>query len=66
MAYTLKIEGKEEIKELNGKKTIKDLLNELELSNESIVTKKNGEVVVEDEIIEDNDTIQLIRIIYGG
>lgn len=46
--------------------TIKDLLNDLELSAQTIVSKQNGELVIEDSVIEEDDEIQLVQIIYGG
>ena len=46
--------------------SIRDLLNDLELSPQTIVSKQNGELVIEDTIIEDGDEIQLVQIIYGG
>ena len=46
--------------------SIKDLLDELELSSQTVVSKQNGELVIEDTIIENDDEIQLVQIIYGG
>ncbi len=46
--------------------TINDLLNQLNLSAQTIVSKQNGELVIEDTVIEDGDEIQLVQIIYGG
>ncbi|MEE0902745.1 MAG: MoaD/ThiS family protein [Methanobrevibacter sp.] len=46
--------------------TIKDLLKELELSPQTIVSKQNGELVIEDTVIQEDDEIQLVQIIYGG
>ena len=46
--------------------TIKDLLNDLELSSQTIVPKQNGELVFEESEIHDDDEIRLIQIIYGG
>ncbi|WP_407410271.1 MoaD/ThiS family protein [Methanobrevibacter sp.] len=46
--------------------TIKDLLKELELSPQTIVSKQNGELVIEDTVIQEGDEIQLVQIIYGG
>ena len=63
----LKFKDLEEQREIpNENYTIKDLLNELELSAQTIVSKQNGELVIEDTIIEDGDEIQLVQIIYGG
>ena len=46
--------------------TIKDLLNDLELSSQTFVPKQNGELVIEESEIRDDDEIQLVQIIYGG
>ena len=34
--------------------------------SETMVSKKNGEIVIEEETIEDGDEIEFIQIIYGG
>lgn len=67
MTFTLIYKNLNEKRELpNDNYTIKDLLNELELSAQTIVSKQNGELVIEDTVIEDDDEIQLVQIIYGG
>lgn len=66
MSFTLKIKDNIEEKELDGDLTIKELLDDLDLSSETMVTKKNGEIVIEEETIEDGDEIEFIQIIYGG
>ena len=66
MSFTLKIKDKVEERELDGELTIKDLLDNLELSSETMVSKKNGEIVIDEEKIEDGDEIEFIQIIYGG
>ena len=66
MSFTLKIKDKIEERELDGELTIKDLLDDLELSSETMVSKKNGEIVIDEEKIEDGDEIEFIQIIYGG
>ena len=38
--------------------TIKDLLNDLELSSQTIVPKQNGELVIEESEIHDDDEIR--------
>ncbi len=67
MAFTLifkDINEKRDIPKENY--TIKDLLNDLELSSQTIVPKQNGELVIEESEIHDDDEIRLIQIIYGG
>ena len=66
MTFKLTIKDKVEERELDGSLTIKELLDDLDLSSETMVSKKNGEIVVEDVTIEDGDEIELIQIIYGG
>ena len=67
MSFLLKYKNQEETREIpNDDYTIKDLLSELELSAQTMVSKQNGELVIEDTVIEDGDEIQLVQIIYGG
>ena len=67
MIFTLKYKDKSEQKEIpNSNYTIKDLIIEMGLSTQTVVSKQNGELAIEDTVIEDGDEIQLIQIIYGG
>jgi len=67
MNFTLIFKNNKETKSLaNDNISIKDILEDMDLSSETVVAKKNGEIVVEDEKIQDGDEIQLIQIIYGG
>lgn len=67
MSFLLKYKDLNEKREIpNENYTIKDLLDELELSAQTIVSKQNGELVIEDTVIDEDDEIQLVQIIYGG
>lgn len=67
MTFTLKYKDLNEKRELpSDDYTIKNLLDELELSAQTVVSKQNGELVIEDTVIQKDDEIQLIQIIYGG
>lgn len=67
MTFKLKYKDINEERQLpNDDYTIKDLLNELELSAHTVVSKQNGELVIEDTVIQDGDEIQIVQIIYGG
>lgn len=67
MSFLLKYKNIEETREIpTGNYTIKDLLYELGLSAQTMVSKQNGELVIEDTVIEEDDEIQLVQIIYGG
>ncbi|NYB52999.1 MAG: MoaD/ThiS family protein [Methanobacteriaceae archaeon] len=58
----------EEKKELDIEegKTIKNLLQMMEVPVETVVVKKNKSLVMEEEIVEDGDIIEVIKVIYGG
>ena len=65
--FTLKFKDIDEKREIPKENyTIKDLIVELELSPQTVVSKHNGELAIEDTVIEDGDEIQLVQIIYGG
>ena len=67
MKFNLKYKEINEERELpSNNYTINDLLNDLELSSQSLVCKQNNELVIEETIINDGDEINLIQIIYGG
>ena len=67
MTFKLIFEDKEEAKPINKEdNTILNLLTELDVSPQTVVTKKNDQIVTEDAIIEEGDTIKVIQIIYGG
>ena len=66
MEYKLKFNDINEIRQLKEDFTIKNLLDELKLSSQNIISKKNGGLTIEDSVINDGDEIQLVQIIYGG
>ena len=67
MSFNLKFKDIDEIWELKSENyTIMDLLDELGLSAQTVVAKKNGDLTIEDSVIDDGDEITLVQIIYGG
>ena len=66
MDFNLKYKQINEKRQLKENYTIKDLLDDLELSSQTTVAKQNGELTIEDSTINDGDEIQLVQIIYGG
>ena len=66
MEYVLKFKDINETRELKENFTINDLLTELGLSAQTIVAKQNGDLTIEESVINDGDEIQLVQIIYGG
>ena len=66
MEFNLKYKDIDEKRELKENYTIDDLLKDLSLSSQTTVAKQNGELTVEESVINDGDVIQLVQIIYGG
>jgi sulfur carrier protein len=66
MKIKLVIGEKEEILEIYGDKTIKNLLEVKDIASETVVVKKNECIVIDEEPIEDGDLIEVIQVIYGG
>ena len=66
MEFKLKFKDIDEKRDLKENFTIQDLLNELDLSSQTIVAKQNGELTIEESVINDGDEINLVQIIYGG
>ena len=67
MSFNLKFKDIDEIRELKDENyTINDLLNDLDLSAQTIVAKQNGDLTLEESVINDGDEIKLVQIIYGG
>ena len=67
MSFNLKFKDIGETRELrDGNYTINDLLKDLDLSAQTIVAKQNGELTLEESVINDGDEIKLVQIIYGG
>lgn len=60
--------NKDETKEIEYEENLKveDILKKEEIPIETVVVKLNDETVTEDEIINDNDKLEVIKVIYGG
>ncbi|MEN6592612.1 MAG: MoaD/ThiS family protein [Methanobacterium sp.] len=46
--------------------TIKELLKKLGIPSETVVVKKNEAIVIEEELIQEGDTLEIIKVIFGG
>ena len=66
MRVKLIIGENEEIIEISGNKTIKNLLDDIDIASETVVVKKNNYIVIDEEPVEDGDSIEVIQVIYGG
>ena len=66
MEVTVIFGKKEENREVQENTTIKEVLNAMDISSETVVVKKNNEIVMEEECLVNGDVIEIIRVIYGG
>ncbi len=66
MKITVTIGEQSEVKEISNSITIKDLLKILEIPSETVVVKKNEYIVINEEIVEEGDNIEIIKVIFGG
>ena len=66
MRVKLIIGENEEIIEISGNKTVKNLLDDINIASETVVVKKNNYIVIDEEPVEDGDSIEVIQVIYGG
>lgn len=57
---------KEENRAIPEETTIKEVLDAMDISSETVVVKRNNEIVIEEEFLVDGDVIEVIRVIYGG
>ncbi|BCS82254.1 hypothetical protein CaldiYA01_22140 [Caldicellulosiruptor diazotrophicus] len=58
--------GKNKELELKGPKTVINLAKELNITLEANVLIRNGEIVAPDDILNDEDTIEVISAVSGG
>ncbi|RAP53133.1 MAG: hypothetical protein BZ138_01705 [Methanosphaera sp. rholeuAM270] len=65
---SVKLINKRDVKEIEFEEntTIEAILKKEEIPIETVVIKQNGVTVTEDEIVNDNDEIEIIKVIYGG
>ena len=52
--------------EITGPKFVRQLLKELHLSPEAYLVIRNDDLVTDDEVLKDSDTIEIRPVISGG
>ena len=66
MEITVIFGKNEENREIQENTTIKEVLDAMDISSETVVVKRNNEIVMDEESLVDGDIIEVIRVIYGG
>ncbi|MFC2065242.1 MoaD/ThiS family protein [Chloroflexota bacterium] len=62
----VKIKKRDNVYEVKSGMTLGSALTKLEILPETVLATRNGELIVEDEIIQEGETIILIDVISGG
>ena len=52
--------------EVNPRITVRSALEKLEIQPEAVLPTRNGELIDEDEIIQEGDVIRLVKVISGS
>ena len=63
--YLEKEDLEKEIK-IDSEKSLKQILKEEKISISSVILVKNGEVCLEDEMVNDKDEVKLLSVVSGG
>lgn len=63
---TVKIQYREKIFEVKAGMTLMDSLRKIDILPEAVLAVRDGDMVLEDEILENEQTIKLISVISGG
>ncbi|MBU0456513.1 MAG: MoaD/ThiS family protein [Nanoarchaeota archaeon] len=48
------------------KKTVKELLLQLDINPETVIVTKDNEVITEEELLKDKDRLEILSVISGG
>ena len=60
------IESKNQTKTLQFKGTVIELLRHLKINKESVIVVRTDELITEDELILNTDSIKILSVISGG
>ncbi len=52
--------------EIEENSTVEDVLKQEDIPLETVVAKVNDVTVTEDEILKEDDSLEVIKVIYGG
>lgn len=62
----MKVRYRDKEWELEGRRTVRQAIEELGLSSRTLLAVRDGKVVTDDEMLEDDDEIKLLAVISGG
>lgn len=62
----LERENKEQIVKLNPKASVADLMKQLEVNAEEVITVINNEIATKDTKLKEKDNVKFLAVISGG
>ncbi len=63
---TVKLTFRDKEHEVKPGMTLLDSLKKINMLSESVIATRNGEMILDDEILKDGDVVKLIAVISGG
>lgn len=57
---------REQVYEVKSGMTVRSALEKIGIEPDSVLATRNGELITDDELLIENDTIKLIAVISGG
>ncbi|MBI2151455.1 MoaD/ThiS family protein [Candidatus Woesearchaeota archaeon] len=67
MKLTIKLEKPKNTKRISfSKKTVQELLLQLNINPQTVLIVRNNQVITEDEKLKDGDTLELLSVVSGG
>lgn len=52
--------------EVRGGRTVREILEELKINPESVLAVRDGKLIHEETVVDEEDTIKLVAVISGG
>jgi sulfur carrier protein len=46
--------------------TLRHALEKIDVNREAVIATRNGEIITDDQILQDDDVIKLVAVISGG
>ena len=53
-------------KKLKGKYHVRDILDKFDLNPETVLVARGNELLTKDQVIEEDDTIEILPVVSGG
>jgi sulfur carrier protein ThiS len=66
MKITAELQGRKHRLELRAKAKAIDAVKKLGVNPETVLVKRKKEIITDDETLENNDELEIIKIVSGG